>query len=185
MKMSAVHRTIVVVTLAAWVASTAPAVAATDIKPKPGYWEVGEIATLLSSAKKVEHRCLVSSEITKFMNRPSNRHYDSTYPTPCDGGWAYSAERLLRDEKGQVAHVTAQGICSPNLQPSCPFQPRFGYSLQAKRPRMRSGSATPVRPTPFAQGEAKAALHQQYASMESSLGQLADLACLGTCVFTL
>src|SRR3954467_15095566 len=59
---------------------------AAEGKPQPGYWEVTNTATLLFPPKKVEQRCLVASEINKFMTGPSNRHYACTYPSRQVGG---------------------------------------------------------------------------------------------------
>lgn len=99
--------------LTALVAAPALAASAPDGKPKPGYWEVGEVATLLFSAKKVEHRCLVTSEINKFLNGPSNRHYDCTYPTRSTADGRIRLKGSCATKKGQVAYVTAQGTYSP------------------------------------------------------------------------
>lgn len=94
-------------------ASAALPATPTDIKPKPGYWEVGETATLLFSAKKIEHRCLVNSEINKFLNGPSNRHYDCTYPVRASGDGRIRLKGSCATKKGQVAYVSAQGTYSP------------------------------------------------------------------------
>lgn len=89
------------------------AMAAADGKPQPGYWEVTNTATLLFSQKKVERRCLVASEINKFMTGPSNRHYACTYPTRVVGDGRIRLKGSCATKKGQVALITAQGSYSP------------------------------------------------------------------------
>lgn len=106
-------RMVMLTVAAAAIGGPALAAGAADSKPKPGYWEVGETATLLFSAKKVEHRCLVGSEINKFLNGPSNRHYDCTYPTRATGDGRIRLKGSCATKKGQVAYVTAQGTYSP------------------------------------------------------------------------
>lgn len=86
---------------------------AADGKPQPGYWEVTNTATLLFTSKKVEQRCLVASEINKFMTGPSNRHYTCTYPTRQVGGGYISLKGSCATKKGQVALITAKGTYSP------------------------------------------------------------------------
>lgn len=87
--------------------------AAADGKPQPGYWEVTNTATLLFSSKKVERRCLVASEINKFMTGPSNRHYACTYPTRVVGDGKIRLKGSCATKKGQVALISAQGSYSP------------------------------------------------------------------------
>ena len=89
------------------------AASASDGKPQPGYWEVTNVATLLFSSKKVERRCLVASEINKFMTGPSNRHYACSYPTRAVGDGAIRLKGSCATKKGQVALITAQGTYSP------------------------------------------------------------------------
>ena len=86
---------------------------AADGKPQPGYWEVTNSATLLFTSKKVEQRCLVASEINKFMTGPSNRHYACTYPTRQVGGGHISLKGSCTTKKGQVADISAKGTYSP------------------------------------------------------------------------
>ena len=85
---------------------------AADIKPQPGYWQVANTATLLISSTKVERRCLVTSEIAKFLTGPSNRHYACTYPTQVTGGGKIRLKGSCTTKKGQVAAVTALGTYS-------------------------------------------------------------------------
>jgi hypothetical protein len=102
------------ITLAALGMGLAGGVAqAADGKPQPGYWEVTNTATLLFTSKKVEHRCLVASEINKFMTGPSNRHYACTYPTRVVGDGRIRLAGSCATKKGQVANITAQGTYSP------------------------------------------------------------------------
>lgn len=82
-------------------------------KPTPGYWEVTNTTTVLISSKKVERRCLVASEINKFLTGPSNRHYACTYPTRSVGGGKIALKGSCTTKKGQVADVSAQGTYSP------------------------------------------------------------------------
>lgn len=110
--MTKMHVAVFVAALSALVAAQAHAASGPDGKPMPGYWEVGEVATLLFSAK-VEHRCLVTSEINKFLNGPSNRHYDCTYPTRATSDGRIRLKGSCATKKGQVAYVTAQGSYSP------------------------------------------------------------------------
>ena len=93
--------------------AAAGAALAADGKPQPGYWEVTNSATLLFTSKKVEHRCLVASEINKFMTGPSNRHYACTYPTRTVGGGRISLAGSCTTKKGQVADISAKGTYSP------------------------------------------------------------------------
>ena len=111
--MSMVHTAVLTAAVSACLAAPAMAAESVDGKPKPGYWEVGEIATLLFSAKKIEHRCLVGSEINKFLNGPSNRHYACTYPTRATGDGKIRLKGSCATKKGQVAYVSAQGTYSP------------------------------------------------------------------------
>lgn len=92
-----------------------PAVAASEVegKPVPGYWEVTNTTTVLISSKKTERRCLVASEINKFLTGPSNRHYACTYPSRSVGGGKIALKGSCATKKGQVANVTAQGTYSP------------------------------------------------------------------------
>jgi predicted alpha/beta hydrolase family esterase len=55
-------------------------------RPRPGYWELTNVFNVVITQKKVERRCLVASEINKFMTSPSNRHYACTYPSRDVGG---------------------------------------------------------------------------------------------------
>jgi Protein of unknown function (DUF3617) len=89
-----------------------PAIAA-DGKPQPGYWEVTNTASLLFSSKKVERRCLVASEISKFMTGPSNRHYKCTYPVRDNVDGKINLRGSCTTKKGQVAKITATGTYSP------------------------------------------------------------------------
>ena len=82
-------------------------------KPVPGYWEVTNTTTVLISSKKTERRCLVASEINKFMTGPSNRHYACTYPSRSVGGGRIALKGSCTTKKGQVADVSAQGTYSP------------------------------------------------------------------------
>lgn len=91
----------------------APQARAADGKPIPGYWEVTNTTTVLISSKKTERRCLVASEINKFLTGPSNRHYDCTYPSRSVGGGKISLKGSCATKKGQVAKVSAQGSYSP------------------------------------------------------------------------
>ena len=94
-------------------AAAGGAAQAADGKPQPGYWEVTNSATLLFTSKKVEQRCLVASEINKFMTGPSNRHYACTYPTRTVGGGRISLAGSCTTKKGQVADISAKGTYSP------------------------------------------------------------------------
>ena len=111
--MSLVRSAVLAAVISASAALPALAASPSDAKPRPGYWEVGETATLLFSAKKVERRCLVGSEIAKFMSGPSNRHYDCTYPTRATADGRIRLKGSCATKKGQVAYVTAQGTYSP------------------------------------------------------------------------
>ena len=91
----------------------AAAARAAEGKPIPGYWEVTNTTTVLISSKKTERRCLVASEINKFLTGPSNRHYDCTYPSRSVGGGKIVLKGSCATKKGQVANVTAQGTYSP------------------------------------------------------------------------
>ena len=84
---------------------------APDTKPLPGYWETTNKATL--SKTKVERRCLVASEIDKFLNNPSNRHYTCTYPHRAVGGGNIKLTGTCATKDGQVANVVATGTYSP------------------------------------------------------------------------
>lgn len=95
------------------IAIAAPPAGAAEGKPQPGYWEVTNTATLLFTSKKVERRCLVASEINKFMTGPSNRHYDCTYPIRQVGGGYISLKGSCATKKGQVALISARGTYSP------------------------------------------------------------------------
>ena len=111
--MHLVRSAVMTTVFAASVAVPALAAPVPEGKPKPGYWEVDETATLLFSARKIEHRCLVGSEIAKVLNGPSNRHYDCTYPTRATGDGKIRLKGSCATKKGQVAYVTAQGTYSP------------------------------------------------------------------------
>jgi len=74
---------------------------------------VTNTTTVLISSKKTEQRCLVASEINKFLTGPSNRHYTCNYPTRTVGGGKITLKGSCATKKGQVALVTAQGTYSP------------------------------------------------------------------------
>ncbi|OXE36321.1 MAG: hypothetical protein CGW95_08420 [Phenylobacterium zucineum] len=111
--MSRVRRAIMAGVFFTFAASPLCAAGTAEGKPKPGYWEVAETATLLFSAKKIEHRCLVGSEIAKFLNGPSNRHYDCTYPIRSTADGRIHLKGSCTTKKGQIANVMAQGSYSP------------------------------------------------------------------------
>lgn len=83
-----------------------------DARPKPGYWETTNKATVVFSSKKTERRCLVASEINRFMTSPSNRHYTCTYPDRTVGDGKIRLKGSCATKKGQVALVTATGAYS-------------------------------------------------------------------------
>ena len=102
------------IALAAAVGALAPAAArGAEGKPTPGYGEVTNTTTVLISSKKTERRCLVASEINKFLTGPSNRHYACTYPSRSVGGGKIALKGSCTTKKGQVADVSAQGSYSP------------------------------------------------------------------------
>ena len=94
-------------------ASSGSSLAADDQVPLPGYWETASKATLLFTSKTVEHKCLSATDVAKFMQGPSNRHYDCTYPIKTTGGGKMRFKGQCATKKGQVAYVTAQGTYSP------------------------------------------------------------------------
>lgn len=96
------------------IGALAPAVAlGAEGKPVPGYWEVTNTTTVLISSKKTERRCLVASEINKFLTGPSNRHYACAYPSRSVGAGKIALKGSCTTKKGQVADVSAQGTYSP------------------------------------------------------------------------
>jgi hypothetical protein len=141
-------------------AATAGLAHAADGRPQPGYWEVTNTATLLFSSKKVEQRCLVASEIDKFMTGPSNRHYACTYPTRQVGGGHISLKGSCTTKKGQVAYITAKGSYSPTtFKLNATLSTRIagiGLSGAATTSARRIGDSCP--PDALKSDEAKAAL---------------------------
>ena len=99
-------------TLAA-VTLAAPAAADSVGRPRPGYWELTNVFTVVVTQKKVERRCLVASEIQKFMTAPANRHYACTYPSRAVGDGKILLKGSCATKEGQVADVTATGGYSP------------------------------------------------------------------------
>lgn len=91
----------------------APSTADTVGRPRPGYWELTNVFTVVVTQKKVEKRCLVASEINKFMTAPSNRHYACTYPSRAVGDGKILLKGSCATKEGQVADVTATGGYSP------------------------------------------------------------------------
>lgn len=141
-------------------AAAAGAAHAADGKPQPGYWEVTNTATLLFTSKKVEHRCLVASEINKFMTGPSNRHYACTYPTRVVGDGHIRLAGSCATKKGQVAKITAQGTYSPvTFRLNATLSTKIGgipLSGAATTSARRLGDTCP--PEALRSDEAKAAL---------------------------
>ena len=82
-------------------------------RPRPGYWELTNVFTVVITQKKVERRCLVASEIQKFMTSPSNRHYACTYPSRAVGDGKILLKGSCATKEGQVADVTANGGYAP------------------------------------------------------------------------
>lgn len=91
----------------------APVAADSVGHPRPGYWELTNVFTVVVTQKKVERRCLVASEINKFMTSPSNRHYACTYPSRAVGDGKILLKGNCSTKEGQVADVTASGGYSP------------------------------------------------------------------------
>lgn len=77
--------------------------------PMPGYWETNNTATFLFSSHSTERKCLSASDVAKFMNGPSNRHYTCEYPSRTVGGGRIRLAGSCATKKGQVAFVTAKG----------------------------------------------------------------------------
>lgn len=94
--------------------ATAPAAADGVGRPRPGYWELTNVFTVVITQKKVERRCLVASEINKFMTSPSNRHYACTYPSRNVGEGKILLKGSCATKEGQVADVTANGGYAPD-----------------------------------------------------------------------
>lgn len=92
----------------------APVAADSVGRPRPGYWELTNVFTVVITQKKVEQRCLVASEINKFMTSPSNRHYACTYPSRAVGDGKILLKGSCSTKEGQVADVTASGGYSPD-----------------------------------------------------------------------
>lgn len=82
-------------------------------RPRPGYWELTNVFTVVITQKKVERRCLVASEINRFMTSPSNRHYACTYPSRAVGDGKILLKGSCATKEGQVADVTANGGYTP------------------------------------------------------------------------
>ena len=100
-------------TLLALVLAAAPASADIVGRPRPGYWELTNVFSVVITQKKVERRCLVASEINKFMTSPSNRHYACTYPSRNVGEGKILLKGNCTTKEGQVADVTASGGYTP------------------------------------------------------------------------
>ncbi len=82
---------------------------AEDGYPQPGYWQVTNVLAVI---RKVELRCLVASEINKFMTGPSNRHYACTYPIRDVGNGRINLKGSCTTKAGQVANISAAGTYS-------------------------------------------------------------------------
>ena len=93
--------------------AAAPASADSVSRPRPGYWELTNVFTVVITQKKVERRCLVASEINKFMTSPANRHYACTYPSRNVGEGKILLRGSCTTKEGQVADVTASGSYAP------------------------------------------------------------------------
>jgi hypothetical protein len=94
--------------------AAAPAAADSVGRPRPGYWELTNVFTVVITQKKVERRCLVASEINKFMTSPSNRHYACNYPSRSVGNGRILLKGSCTTKEGQVADVTANGGYTPD-----------------------------------------------------------------------
>lgn len=94
-------------------AISAPTQADSVGRPRPGYWELTNVFTVVITQKKVERRCLVASEIHRFMTSPSNRHYACTYPSRAVGDGKILLKGSCATKEGQVADVTANGGYTP------------------------------------------------------------------------
>lgn len=80
--------------------------------PMPGYWETNNTATFLFSSHSTERKCLTATDVAKFMNGPSNRHYTCEYPSRAVGGGRIRLAGTCATKKGQIAYVTAKGTYS-------------------------------------------------------------------------
>lgn len=99
--------------LLALLLAAGPAAADSVGRPRPGYWELTNVFTVVITQKKVERRCLVASEIQKFMTSPSNRHYACSYPSRAVGDGRILLKGSCATKEGQVADVTANGGYAP------------------------------------------------------------------------
>lgn len=97
--------------VAASLAAAGAAAAATPIKP--GYWE--STNRILSPIKQssTERRCITAKDVAKFMDGPSNRHYECTYPTNVVANGKMSFKGTCVSKKGRKVQVTGSGAYTP------------------------------------------------------------------------
>ena len=76
---------------------------------QPGYWE--STSKLLSPIHQttVEKRCILATDVEKFMAGPSNRHYACTYPGRAIAGGKIRLKGVCVSKNGQKVSVQGAG----------------------------------------------------------------------------
>lgn len=99
-------------TTAAFAASSAGAQPSAATPIEPGYWEATNRLLSPIQQTKVERRCITPADVDKFLAGPSNRHYDCTYPDRHIAGGVIrlSGTCVRRKGGGQPIQVSGEGV---------------------------------------------------------------------------
>jgi hypothetical protein len=84
-----------------------------DEAPRAGYWETVNTWVFLIPFRKVERKCFTTTDISSFLEGPSNAHYTCTYPVREVGDGRLSVEGTCVEKRGQVAQIKARGMYGP------------------------------------------------------------------------
>lgn len=79
----------------------------------PGYWETTNRLISPIAQTKVEMRCITPTEVAKFMEGPSNRHYACTYPTRSFAGGKIMLKGQCVSKNGRKVDVSGEGRYTP------------------------------------------------------------------------
>ena len=108
--------TLIALIALAGAAASSQAIGAEEKTIEPGYWDVTNkvSAAVVLGQTKTEKRCITPSEVSKFVEGPSNRHYKCTYPTRIFHNGKITLRGSCATKNGHTAKVQATGSYSPS-----------------------------------------------------------------------